>query len=187
VNAGQLAALIAAGFFAVLACVAMVVLLRFGRLVSAVTRMVTGYRDRADLLIEQAQEAVDRTNAQLARTDAITASMDQVTANMAELSGHVSALAGLARGISTAVSAPLSGMSALLFGVRRAVLVRRSLAAAAAAAGHPAERLPVTQPAAITGTITTVSERAEGASGGRPPAETQRRASARRREGAGQR
>jgi hypothetical protein len=105
-------------------------------------------------------------------------------------------------------------MSALLFGVRRAVLVRRSLeAAAAAAAEHPAERLPVTQPAAITGTITTVSERAggasggrppaeaqrgasggrppagaeRGASGGRPPAETQRRASARRREGAGQR
>ncbi|HSZ48888.1 MAG TPA: DUF948 domain-containing protein [Streptosporangiaceae bacterium] len=200
-NAGQLAALIAAGFFAVLACVAMFVLLRLARLMSAVTGMVTEYRARADQLIEQAQAAVDRTNEQLIRTDAITASMDQVTANMAELSGHVSALAGLARGISTAVSAPLSGMSALLFGVRRAVLVRRSLeAAAAAAAEHPAERLPVTQPAAITGTITTVSERAggasggrppaetqRGASGGRPPAETQRRASARRREGAGQR
>jgi|HubBroStandDraft_4_1064222.scaffolds.fasta_scaffold32203_2 mannose/fructose-specific phosphotransferase system component IIA len=212
-NAGQLAALIAAGFFAVLACVAMFVLLRLARLMSAVTGMVTEYRARADQLIEQAQAAVDRTNEQLIRTDAITASMDQVTANMAELSGHVSALAGLARGISTAVSAPLSGMSALLFGVRRAVLVRRSLEAAAAAAEHPAERLPGTQPAAITGTITTVSERAggasggrppaeaqrgasggrppagaeRGASGGRPPAETQRRASARRREGAGQR
>ena len=162
-NAGQLAALIAAGFFAVLACVAMFVLLRLARLMSAVTGMVTEYRARADQLIEQAQAAVDRTNEQLIRTDAITASMDQVTANMAELSGHVSALAGLARGISTAVSAPLSGMSALLFGVRRAVLVRRSLEAAAAAAEHPAERLPGTQPAAITGTITTVSERAVGA------------------------
>jgi uncharacterized protein YoxC len=131
-SGGQVAALIAAGFFAVLACVAMVVLLRFGRLVSAVTRMVTEYRDRADVLIEQAQEAVDRTNAQLARTDAITASMDQVTANMAELSGHVSALAGMARGISSAATAPLTGMSAFMFGLRRALLVRRTLQVAVA-------------------------------------------------------
>ena len=120
-NAGQLAALIAAGFFAVLACVAMYVLLRVARLVSAVTGMVTEYRDRADQLIEQAQAAVDRTNEQLARTDAITASMDQVTANMAELSGHVSALAGLARGISSAATAPLTGVSAFVFGLRRAM------------------------------------------------------------------
>ncbi len=132
-NAGQLAALIAAGFFALLACVAIFVLLRLARLMSAVTGLVTGYQERADLLIEQAQEAVDRTNAQLARTDAITASMDQVTANMAELSGHVSALAGLARGISSAASAPMTGLSAFLFGLRRAIVVRRSLQLAAVA------------------------------------------------------
>lgn len=149
-SGGQLAALIAAGFFAVLACVAMVVLLRFGRLVSAVTRLVTDYRDRADLLIEQAQEAVDRTNAQLARTDVITASMDQVTANMAELSGHVSALAGLARAISSAATAPLTGMSGLMFGLRRALLVRRTLQVAVAeptavaAASDPPERRALT-------------------------------------------
>ena len=150
-NAGQLAALIAAGFFAVLVCVGVYVLIRLARLTSAVTGMVTQYRDRADQLIEQAQAAVDRTNEQLIRTDAITASMDQVTANMAELSGHVSALAGLARGISTAVAAPLNGMSAFAFGVRRAMVVRRSLEAAAA------ESLPepATRPA-ISATVTTV-------------------------------
>jgi uncharacterized protein YoxC len=151
-NAGQLAALIAAGFFAVLACVAVFVLIKLARLMSAVTGMVTEYRDRADLLIEQAQAAVDRTNEQLARTDAITASMDQVTANMAELSGHVSALAGLARGISAAAAAPLTGFSALVFGLRRAVLVRRSLQVTAAADG-------VTEPAArraITGSVSGV-------------------------------
>ena len=136
-NAGQLAALIAAGFFAALACVAMYVLLRVARLVSAVTRMATDYRDRADQLITQAQAAVDRTNAQLARTDAITASMDQVTANMAELSGHVSALAGVARSISSAASAPLTGVSAFLFGLRRAMLVRRTLQVAAVAQTVP--------------------------------------------------
>ena len=136
-TAGQVAALIAAGFFAVLSCVAIFVLLRLARLMSAVTDMVTEYRDRADHLIEQAQAAVDRTNAQLARTDAITASMDQVTANMAELSGHVSALAGLAKGLSSAAAAPLTGLAAVVYGLRRAVLVRRSLQVTALAQATP--------------------------------------------------
>jgi uncharacterized protein YoxC len=137
-NAGQLAALIAAVFFAVLACAGIVVLVKLSRLMSAVTGMVSEYRDRADLLIKQAQEAVDRTNEQLARTDAITASMDQVTANMAELTGHVSALTGLARGLSAAATAPLHGASAFVFGLRRAVAVRRSLQVAAMAETMPA-------------------------------------------------
>jgi uncharacterized protein YoxC len=137
-NAGQLAALIAAVFFAVLACAGIVVLVKLSRLMSAVTGMVSEYRDRADLLIKQAQEAVDRTNEQLARTDAITASMDQVTTNMAELTGHVSALTGLARGLSAAATAPLHGASAFVFGLRRAVAVRRSLQVAAMAETMPA-------------------------------------------------
>lgn len=163
-NAGQLAALIAAGFFAVLVCAAVYVLVRLARLMTAATGMVTQYRDRADQLIEQAQAAVDRTNEQLMRTDAITASMDQVTSNMAELSGHVSALAGLARGISTAASAPLTGMSAFVFGLRRAIVVRRSLQAAMttdrlpepsmAEASLPAEPRP-----AITATVTSAGSR----------------------------
>jgi uncharacterized protein YoxC len=158
-SAGQLAALIAAGFFAVLACVGVYVLIRLARLMTAVTGIVNRYSERADVLIEQAQAAIDRTNEQLIRTDAITASMDQVTANMAELSGHVSAMAGLARGLSSAVSAPLTGLSAFAFGVRRAVLVRRSLQVAAEsgpdAAGRPA----------IEATVTAVPQRRAGADG----------------------
>ncbi len=154
-NAGQLAALIAAGFFAVLSCVAIYVLIRLTRLMSAATGMMTEYRDRADLLIEQAQAAVERTNAQLARTDAITVSMDQVTANMAELSGHVSAMAGLARGLSSVATAPLTGMAAFIYGLRRAILVRRSLQVAAVARAAPDNAaVPVTERparAAITG------------------------------------
>ena len=64
-TAGQLAALIAAGFFALLVIVACYVLLRIARLLTAATGLVTGYRDRADTLIEQAQAVVDRTNEQL--------------------------------------------------------------------------------------------------------------------------
>jgi len=171
-NAGQLAALVAAGFFAVLACVAVYVLIRLGRLMSAVTEMVTGYKARADQLIEQAQAAVDRTNEQLIRTDAITASMDQVTANMAELSGHVSALAGLARGISTAASAPLTGLSAFAFGLRRAIVVRRSLQATAGQTRPAAETVPAVVPGsaarpAITATVTRVPRQRVGIAGSR--------------------
>src|SRR5215469_2825777 len=132
-NAGQLAALIAAVFFAALACVGMFVLLRLARLMSAAAGMISDYRAKTDLLLDRAQAAVDRTNEQLARTDSITASMDQVTANMAELSGHVSALTGLARAMSAAVSTPLTGLAALVYGVRRATIVRRSVQAAALA------------------------------------------------------
>jgi uncharacterized protein YoxC len=129
-TAGQLAALIAAISVAVLAGVGVVVLIKLARLTSAATRLMTGYAARADLLLDEAQAAVDRTCEQLARTDSITASMDQVTANMAELSGHVSALTALARAISGAASSSVSGLSALAYGVRRAVLVRRSVQAA---------------------------------------------------------
>jgi uncharacterized protein YoxC len=160
-NAGQLAALIAAVFFAVLACAGIIVLVKFARLMSAVTGMVTEYRDRADLLIRQAQEAVDRTNEQLVRTDAITASMDQVTANMAELTGHVSALAGLAKGLSVAATAPLHGASAFVFGVRRAVAVRRSLQVAA---------MTGTRPATLAGTATVAPAPARTALAGSPAA-----------------
>jgi uncharacterized protein YoxC len=142
-TAGQLAALIAAVFFAALACAAVVVLVKLARLMTAATRLLSDYSGRADALLERAQAAVDRTNEQLARTDSITVSMDQVTANMAELSGHVSALAGLARTVSAAAAMPVTGLSALVYGVRRAVLVRRSVHAAVHAGGarQPAVRL----------------------------------------------
>ena len=88
-SAGQLAALIAAGFFAVGMCAVVFVLLRLAGLISHANRIMTDYGDRAGTLIERAQAAVDRTNEQLERTDSITASMDEVTANVADLSGHV--------------------------------------------------------------------------------------------------
>jgi uncharacterized protein YoxC len=124
-SAGQLAALIAAVFFAVGMCAVVFVLLRLAGLISHANRMMTDYGDRAATLIERAQAAVDRTNEQLERTDSITASMDEVTTNMADLTGHVSALAGLAHGISAGFGTPLLRVSAFVFGVRRAMWLRR--------------------------------------------------------------
>jgi Bacterial protein of unknown function (DUF948) len=134
-NAGQLAALIAAVFFAVGMCAAVFVLLRLAGLISHANRVLTDYGDRASTLMERAQAAVDQTQEQLARTDSITASMDDVTANMAELTGHVSALTGLARGISDGLGTPLLRASAFVFGVRRAVALRRPGRAAPRDAG----------------------------------------------------
>jgi uncharacterized protein YoxC len=153
-SVGQLAALIAAVSVAVLAGVGVMVLIKLARLTSALTRLVTGYSGRADQLLERAQAAVDRTNEQLARTDSITASMDQVTANMAELSGHVSALTGLARTLADAVGAPLTGLSALAYGVRRAMLVRRTVPAAVLRGGTADSTAAVSEAApqpALTG------------------------------------
>jgi hypothetical protein len=144
VNGGQIAALVAAGFFAIGMCAAVFVLLRLAGLISHANRIMTDYGDRAATLIERAQAAVDRTNEQLERTDSITASMDEVTSNMADLSGHVADLAGLARGISAGFGTPLLRVSAFVFGVRRAVWLRRpavtSRPAPVAAAALPKPR-----------------------------------------------
>jgi hypothetical protein len=150
VNAGQLAALIAAVFFAVGMCAAVFVLLRLAGLISHANRVLTDYGDRASTLMERAQAAVDQTQEQLARTDSITANMDDVTANMAELTGHVSALAGLARGISDGLGTPLLRVSAFVFGVRRAAALRRPGRAAAPASRAPGA-LPYRQAAAGAG------------------------------------
>ena len=135
-NTGQLAELVAAGFFAAGVSAAGYVMIRLARLISEATRTVADYRDRADLLMERAQSAVDRATDQLARTDSITASMDEVTSNMAELSGNVSAMTGLARAISGGFGAPMLRISALAFGLRRATGLR--LGQAAARQGVPA-------------------------------------------------
>jgi uncharacterized protein YoxC len=144
-SAGQLAALIAAVFFAVGMCAVVFVLLRLAGLISHANRIMTDYGDRAATLIERAQAAVDRTNEQLERTDSITASMDEVTTNMADLSGHVAALAGLAHGISAGFGTPLLRVSAFVFGVRRAVWLRRPTLTSAATA--TAAALPEPRPA----------------------------------------
>jgi hypothetical protein len=147
VNTGQLAELIAAGFFAAGVCAAIYVLFRLARLIATATTMMSDYRDSADLLIDRAQAAVDRAGEQLTRADAITSSMDDVTANMAELSGHVSAMTGLARAISGGFGAPLLRLSALAYGVRRATGLRLG-AVAGRPAGELGRRAPGTRRAA---------------------------------------
>jgi hypothetical protein len=129
-NAADLAALIAAVFWALLVCVGVVVLLRLSRLVSESTALVAEMRERGDALnqraqaaVDGAQAAVDRASKQLDRTESVTASMDELGAGMAELAGQVTALAGLGR---TIADGPVARTAALAYGVRHAVGLRRA-------------------------------------------------------------
>src|SRR5579875_11469 len=121
-NAAELAALVAAFFWAVLVCAGVYVLFRLARLLSQATRLTAELRSRSDLVFERAQAAVDRANKQLDATGSVTASMDDLNAGMSELAGQVSALAGMGRAIATG---PAGRAAAFVYGVRRAVAIRR--------------------------------------------------------------
>lgn len=157
-DAGQLAALIAAGFWALLVCVAVYVLIRLARLASVAGQVLAQWQARSGDLLASAQAAVERSQQQLDRTDAITAGMDQVTVSMAELSDHVSALSGLAGTFSGALGGPLLRLGAAAYGIRRAVAIRRAVPAspvgtsrpALSSARPPASRPPASDPSATS-------------------------------------
>ena len=125
-NTGALAALIAAGFFAVAMCAAVIVMIKLSRLISAATTMVNEYRGGADEVLRRARAAVDLADQQLARTGAVTESAEQVAASMTELSDQVTAVAGTARLIAVGLGGPVLRLAAAGHGVRRALALRRS-------------------------------------------------------------
>jgi hypothetical protein len=129
-NVAELAALIAAVFWALLVCVGAIVLLRLGRFLSESTGLVAELRERGDILLQRAeaavdgaQAAVDRASKQLDRTESVTASMDELGVGMTELAGQVATLAGLGR---TIAGGPVGRTAALAYGVRHAVGLRRA-------------------------------------------------------------
>jgi hypothetical protein len=105
--------------------VAVYVMLKAARLISASSAAVGGLRERGDLLISRANAAVDRAGDQIARTEAVTASMDDVTATMTELGDSLSALTPAVRTIAGGVGGPLMRIAALVYGFNRAVGLRR--------------------------------------------------------------
>ena len=128
-NAAELAALIAAVFWALLVCVGVFVLFRLGRLLSESSKLVADVRERGDVLltraqtaVDGAQAAVDRAGHQLDRSESVTASMDELGAGMSELAGQVNALAALGRAIATG---PAGRLGALAYGMRHAMILHR--------------------------------------------------------------
>ncbi|MGI9008005.1 MAG: hypothetical protein ACR2FU_17730 [Streptosporangiaceae bacterium] len=125
-NAGQLAALVAAAFFAVAMCAAVYVLAKLGGLIGAATSLVTSYQAGTEELLARGRATVDRADAQLARTGALADGVDEVAASMSELSEQVSAVAGTARVIATGLGTPVLRLAAAGHGVRYALALRRS-------------------------------------------------------------
>jgi hypothetical protein len=114
-NAAELAALIAAVFWALLVCVGVFVLFRLSRLLSQTSKLI----ERAGDNLSRAEAAVDRAGVQLDATQAV---MDELGTGMTELAGQVSALAALGRAVTVG---PLGRVAALAYGVRHAVALRR--------------------------------------------------------------
>jgi X-X-X-Leu-X-X-Gly heptad repeat protein len=107
----------------VLVCAGVYVLIRLARLISEGTRLVADMRSRSDTVFERVQAAVDRANHQLDATSTVTAGMDELNVGMSQLTDQVSALAGLGQAIS---AGPAGRAGAFVYGVRRAVAIRRA-------------------------------------------------------------
>src|SRR2546429_4275432 len=128
-SGGQIAALIAAGAFAMLVLVLAVPILRLRKTIDAATRTLDDVADRTGPLLgnvnstienvntalTQVHTSLDGVNLQLARLDTITAHAQTVTANVANLSTVVCA----------AAANPLGKVAAFSYGVRKAAAKRR--------------------------------------------------------------
>jgi len=129
VSGGEIAALIAAGAFAMLVLVLCVPILRLRHTVDAATRAINDLNDRtAPLLgnvnatvdnvntaLGQVHTTLDEVNAQLVRVDTITAHASTVSANVANL----------ATVVSSAAANPLVKVASFGYGLRRAARLRR--------------------------------------------------------------
>lgn len=127
-NGGEIAALIAAGAFAMLVLVLAVPLLRLRHTVDAATRAIRDLTDRtapilgkADTTMDnvntallQVQTSLDGVNLQLQKVDTITGHAAHVSANVANLAGVVTSVA----------SNPLVKVAAFGYGVRKAAALR---------------------------------------------------------------
>jgi len=142
INWGDVAALVAAFFFAAGVCAAIYVLIRLARLLTEARRLVADMRTRSDGVFERAQAAVDRAHEQLNATSTVAEGMEELNTGMSQLSAQVSALAGLGRAVATG---PAGRAAALVYGVRHAVGLRRdgqAVPARAIAATTKADPIP---------------------------------------------
>jgi hypothetical protein len=127
VAATGIAALIAAGSFAVLALTGVYLAIRITRVLGDAATLVRQARAGQEALLSRANAAVDRANAQLDAAAAVSDSMDELGTSMADLASQVTALAAFGKTMAgVVVGGPVGKAAALAYGVRRAVGLRRS-------------------------------------------------------------
>ena len=113
---GQVAALIAAVFFALLMLVMCYLVLKLAKTVEETQRLIAGITDKTVPLLGEVTTSVTHVNAELTRVDAITA-------NVQSISGNVSALTSL---FAATLGSPVIKVAAFSYGVRRAASKRHS-------------------------------------------------------------
>lgn len=110
-TAGQIAALIAAGAFALLVLMLIIPLIKLCRTLDEATIAIREARERSDPLLTNANTTLVRVNSQLRRVDVITAEARAVAGSVSALTSLFAALLG----------GPLVKMAALGYGIRRAL------------------------------------------------------------------
>jgi hypothetical protein len=129
------AIVVAAAFWALAVCVGVYVMLRAARLITQTTAVVSGVRQRSESLMNEADAVTRRASEQVTKAESIAASMDEVTTTMAELNGRLTALGPAAKSLAEGAGLPLARVAAVIYGVARAVGMRR---ARGSRAGRPA-------------------------------------------------
>ncbi|HWE88398.1 MAG TPA: DUF948 domain-containing protein [Pseudonocardiaceae bacterium] len=129
-SAGEIAALIAAGAFALLVLLAAIPLLKLGRTLDEATVAIRKAHENTDPLFDGANTTLTHVNTQLERVDGITANARAVT-------GNVSALSSL---FTATLGGPLVKTAALSYGVSRAIRARRKAKDAKDPAGKHSRR-----------------------------------------------
>jgi uncharacterized protein YoxC len=114
-TAGEVAGLIAATGWTVLVCVLVMVLVKLARLLNETTKAVSELNARLTPLLDDMSVTVNETNRRLVAVEAIARDVKQV-------SGHAAKLSAVTQTIFTG---PLIRISALGYGVRRAIEARR--------------------------------------------------------------
>lgn len=114
-SGGTIAALIAAGAFALLVLLAAVPLLKLGRVLDEATLAIRKTSDGAQPLLTGAQVTLKQVNNQLGEVEGITRGVGAMTTNAAALTSIV----------SSTVGSPLIKVAAFSYGVRRSVTARR--------------------------------------------------------------
>lgn len=147
----------AAAFWVIAVCVAIYLMLAGARLITETTATVTSLRRRGEAVIDHAEAVTRRADEQVTRAQAIAESMGEVTTSMADLNGRLTELGPAARSLAEGAGLPLARIAAFVYGVARAIGIRRragrgALPAGASPAGAPSRTgVPRRRSAALAG------------------------------------
>jgi uncharacterized protein YoxC len=129
VNAGEIAALVAAGAFLMLVLVLAVPILRLRHTIDAATQAINDMNDRSGPMLANANATIENVNAALGQ---MQTSLDGVNVQLAKIdtmTGHAQQVSGTVANLATVVSAavanPLVKVAAFGYGVRKAAINRR--------------------------------------------------------------